>query len=132
MNTMLPTPSEEAAMNAQESTEEIVPTFFLDAVPNELLDTVLRFFSRVPSVKKWESHILLADLIGTMMKSRFTALCVAQSGEAIIEKEDYHWELPTEGILTTTDINAARTYVSEGGGQALRTLIIAVDKTSPH
>jgi len=122
-------------MDAQESPVEDLPTFFLDTIPGEVLDYVLRFFSRIPAAKNWERHIPLGDLValfrvnghlGTLMKSRFTALCVSNTGDCISEKNEYHWEIPTQGMLSTDDINVARAYILAGGGQALRTLAIGL------
>jgi len=122
-------------MDAEEIIEPGLPTFFLDTLPKEVLDNVLRFFSRIPKAKNWERHILLQDLValfrvigqlGTLMKSRFTALCVSRTGACIPETHSYHWDPPTKGMLSTTDINVARAYILAGGGQALRTLAVGL------
>lgn len=41
-----------------------------------------------------------------------------------VDKHRYHWKLPTEGVLSTHDINIARACVLAGGGKALRTLAV--------
>jgi len=61
------------------------------------------------------------------MYSRFSALCVSKTGDCTSEKREFHWELPTEGMLSTDDINVARAYILAGGGNALQTLVFGRD-----
>jgi len=111
----------------------LLPTLFFDIVPQEVHENVLRFFSRIPQARNWETHIHLLDLLGTfrvsgqfgaMMRNRFTSLCVSATVNCLHERTSWHWKLPTEGILSTNDIKVAHAYVLAGGGHALNTLAI--------
>jgi len=39
------------------------PAFFLDSCPKEILDNVLRFFSRLPEANDWFPHIPLESIV---------------------------------------------------------------------
>jgi len=71
----------EAALCSDESDPH---SFYLDTLPKEVLENVLRYFSRLPEAKDWVPHILLETIIalygvngelGTLMKTRFNTLC---------------------------------------------------------
>jgi len=87
---------------------------FLDSFPNEVLDNVLRYLSRLPSAKNWETHLDLEDLIplfavrgdvGTLLKSRFHTLIVCKTKDCYYENKWYGWKLRSEPHLWTDKIH---------------------------
>lgn len=79
-----------------------VHPFYLNKVPVEVLDFILRFWSRIPNAKTWETHIPLEDIpelhgvvcqLGLFMNIQFTTLCVPKSIACIKENEQYGWQL---------------------------------------
>lgn len=123
-------------MDAQETAEEkSVPTFYLDTFPKEFLGNVLCFFRRIPKIEHRKTHIPLLDLIplfrvngqvGSIIKTRFTALCVSRSRDCISETNIFPWEQPPHGMLRANDINIARAYVLAGAGKALSTRAVSM------
>jgi len=114
-----------------EPEEDFSPTFFLDSVPEELLDNVLRFFSRIPATRKWEAHIPLQDIVhlygivgglGNVLKRRFHTLCISRTIDCADEHGNYKWKLKTVPMLWTSDIRVARDFVASGGGYHSRIL----------
>jgi len=64
------------------------PSFFLDSIPKEVLENVLRYFSRLPNSKKWETYIDVRNIaaafwvtggFGTLLKSRFHTFLVSRT-----------------------------------------------------
>lgn len=107
----------------------------LDAIPRELLDNVLRFFSRLPESEDWVSHLPLEftlELYGvtgklvTFMKPRFNTLCISHSFKSDTENEICSWKKRKGSMLWTNDLNVARRFVLAGGGQSLRTIIVGL------
>lgn len=73
------------------------PAFFLDSFPKEVLDNVLRFFSRLPEASDWVPHIPVEAVIelygvtgelGKFMQPRFNTLCISDSFKADSENEN--------------------------------------------
>jgi len=109
------------------------PALFFDSLPKEILDNVLRYFSRIPNAKKWESHIDVRNLVeacgvgggfGTLLKSRFHTLLVSCT-KNYFETMDSGWSELSEPYLWTQDIAVARAFVVAGGGEALRSIVIS-------
>lgn len=82
--------------------------FCLDSFPKEVLDNVMHVFSRLPKAKNCDRHIPLVGLVPlfrvngqveTMMKTRFTALCVSISGDCVTDTNIGHWKRLAEGFF---------------------------------
>lgn len=124
---------EESMMRADENDSS---DSFLETIPNNVLNNVLRFFSILPTTKNWERPVPLVNLVPLfgvfgklrdVMKTRFTALCVSRTGDRAAKVSGFHWEQPAEGQLSTSDVYAAHSYTLAGGSEALQTLIVGKD-----
>lgn len=87
-----------AGINAYENESH---SCFLDTFPTEVLNNVLRFFSRLPTEKDWVPHVPLENIIElygvrghlrTFMKTRFNTLCISQDFKHAAEIEKYKWK----------------------------------------
>lgn len=116
-------------------TSEDVPNLFLDAIPKELLDNLVKFFSRLPKARNWEVHVALEDItglsgisgeLGRLFRTRFRTLCVSKTRDCYDENLYYGWKLRSEPHLWTNDIWKARQYVLAAGGDSLETLVIGI------
>jgi len=128
----------EARVEVQElplSDDDSPPTFYLDIIPVELFDHILRFFSRIPNADVWENHIPLQLLVelyrvqgefASFLSNRFKTLCVSGTIDCLRENRLWKWKLRKERMLYTDDIEVAFQFVFTGGGQALETLIIGI------
>jgi len=106
---------------------------FFDRMPEEILNNVLRFFSRVPHSKKWEIYLGLPDILalfavdGTLksyMGTRFNTLCVSKTHGCFKENYYVEWKLRVGTHLWTNSTTHALAFVTAGGGKSLHTLII--------
>jgi len=132
MNTA-PPPSVETRTSPSANDEIKSPKFFLDSFPKEILENVLRFFSRLPRAEDWVPHIPLDSIIelygvtgrlGEFMKPRFNTLCISKSFKSNYEIENCHWKKRKGPMLWTKDLDVARRFVLAGGGQSLHTVIV--------
>lgn len=135
MNTTMPPcedPKRESS-GAACSDDSNSPAFFLDLFQKEVLENVVRFFSRLPKEKHWEAHIPLASIVelygvtgelGKFMKPRFNTLCVSAYFDVVLDIQHYLWKKRRVPMLWTNDISSARRFVLAGGGQSLHTLIV--------
>jgi len=133
-----PPPTKKAKTEADRADhigERNSPSFFFDAFPSEVLDNVLRYFSRLPEVRDWVHHVSLESIIelygvngelGKFMKPRFNALCISDSFKAKDEIEWYLWENKKDSMLWANDLDVGRRFVRAGGGQALHTIIVGM------
>ena len=125
MNTAQP-PRKKARTGANGDADEgDAPTFFLDAIPVDVLDSVLRFFSRLPEAEDCVPHIPVESIIelygvigelGTHMKPRFKTICISDSFKSESENQVCKWKERKGDILWTKDLNVARRFVLGGGG----------------
>jgi len=97
--------------------EKAENSFFLDSLPKEVLEIVLRYFSTVPNAKKWETYIDLRNLVeafrfaggfGTLLKSRFHTLVVSKGKNYFRETSVFEWKELTVPYLWTNDIAVER------------------------
>lgn len=117
------------------SPREDAPASFLDLIPRELLENVFKFFSRLRQAPNWEAHVPLEDIIGLsrvsgglgrLFRTQFRMLCVSKTRYCYDENLYYGWKLRAEPHLWTNNIDVARQYVSSGGGESLRTLVVGI------
>lgn len=120
-------------LDAGTTDDNKIHTCFLDSFPKELMNNILRFFSRIPKAKDWESLTPLSSIIelygvtgqlGKFMKPRFNSLCVSKSFDCQYETTLYRWEKRKCGMLWTNDFDVARRFVLAGGGNFLHTIIV--------
>lgn len=132
---LAPKPFEKASIAAPESAYnegKNPPSFLRDAIPREVLDNVLKFFSRLPRAKNWETHISLDSIVGLygvigmgcFLKTRFRTLCVSDAIDCSRENKHFKWKRRRDGMLWTNKLDSARRFVSEGGGESLHTIIV--------
>jgi len=116
--------------------EEVQPTFFLDSFPKQVLDNVLRFFSKMPNANSWETHIDLLHLVqllavrgelGIYIKSRFNTLCVSNTKHLCDESASLGWKEKNGPHLWTNSIDVAHKYILAGGGEYLKTLVVSIE-----
>jgi len=116
--------------------EKAEPVLFFDAFCEEILENVLRYFSRLPNAKKWASHIDVRNLVkafgvrggfGTLLKSHFRTLRVSRKKNCDGREVGLGWKELTEPYLWTSEIAVAHTFVMAGGGESLRKLVISRD-----
>jgi len=86
---------------------------FFDFLPQELLENILKFLSRLPD-----------GTMGAFLKSQFHTLCISRTINCRDECQLYKWNVPTENMLWTDDINIAHDFVLRAGGEFLHTIII--------
>jgi len=108
----------------------------MDSFPREILDNVLRFFSRQPQAKDWVPHIPLETIIelygitgelGKFMKPRFNTLCISDSFKYNSESDMFcQWKKRKGPMLWTKDLRVARRFVLAGGGRSLHTIIVGI------
>lgn len=113
--------------------------FFLDSIPKEELDSLLRFFSRIPNASNWEVHIDVMELLelfavrgalGGLMKSRFNMLCISSAKHRYRFAQNCYLgrKLRHEPHLWAESISVARDFILRGGGESLRTLVVERDR----
>lgn len=115
------------------------PSFLRDAIPKEVLDNVLKFFSLLPKAKNWETHIPLDTIVklygviglSSFLKTRFRTLCVSKSIDCFRENKHFRWKR-RRGMLWTHDIFEARRFVSAGGGEYLHTVVLGYGDGDGH
>jgi len=113
--------------------EKVMPALFFDSLPDETLDNVLRYFSRIPYAKNWQSHINVGHLVeaignggvfGTKSISRFHTLLVSCTKNYNRDEARPAWKELAGPYLWTKDIKVAHAFALAGGGESLRTLVI--------
>lgn len=113
--------------------EDGCATFFLQSIPAELLENVLRFFSSKPAEKHWEAHVPLRDVAALysvkcysgVLQCRFHTLCISRTIYCADEHRDYGWKLRKgPGILWTNNIRDAYDFLVAGGGKYIKTLVV--------
>lgn len=101
------------------------PALFFECTPNEILDNVLRFLSRIPNSRKWETHIDIRDILelfdvrgdwGSSLKSRFNTLVISKSNYRYYEKERFGWKERKEAYYITDSFEVARDFLLRGAG----------------
>jgi len=116
--------------------EKAEASFFLDSIPKEILENVLRYFSSIPNATKWERFIDVRNLVKalgfggefrTLLKSRFRTIYVSRTNHFEFHEALSGWQERTEPYLWTDDISVAHAFVVAGGGEYLRTLVIDRD-----
>jgi len=127
-----PPPSKKARTKTPCDDDIKSPKFFLDSFPKEILDNVLRFFSRIPKAKDWVPHIPLESIIvlygvrgelGEFMIPRFNTLCISDSFKSN-SSASCLWKERKGPMLWTKDLHAAHRFVLAGGGQSLHSIIV--------
>lgn len=105
---------------------------YFDALPQEILDNVLKFLSRLPHALSWGKHISLSDVVvlyiaigdlGTFL-CRFHTLCISKTIDCVDERRQYKWKVPREGVLWTDSIDVAHDFVLGTAGESLRAIFI--------
>lgn len=111
-------------------------TPFLDRIPLELLDNILRFISLLPNAPNWDKQMQLSSILGlygvngavaTFLKGRFRTLCISKTADCDYECHAYHWKVPYERVLWTESIDVAHYFVMRADGKSLHTIIIGDD-----
>jgi len=83
-------------------------SFFFDGIPKEVIEIVLRYFSRIPNAKKWEIYIdvrILVDALGfsggfgTYLKSRFHTLVLSRTRNCFSKRRVLGWKEIAEPYL---------------------------------
>jgi len=86
----------EGGRSGDSSSDPIESALFFDAVPQELLDNVLRFLSLVPHAVNWDIRVRLIDVmelyrvnggLGTFLSTRFHTLSVSKSTDGYHEHQ---------------------------------------------
>lgn len=81
--------------------------FFLDAIPKEVMDNVVKFLGGLSSAKKWESYISLRYVVellgvrggfGRVLKTQFKTLCISSAPRCTREHDKYGWKLGSTGM----------------------------------
>lgn len=111
---------------------------YLEKIPPEIIENILRFFSTLPQEKSCEKHIPLGKIVrlywieavsGNFVRTRFNALCISKSADCEDERMEYNWKELNRATRRTNNIKAARDLVVSGGDY-MRTIIPGIDSYS--
>lgn len=132
---------EEAAQALKRARMQIdATTFYLESVPKEVLDYVVKFLSRRPDADNWIFRIPLRDTVellglrgelGRVLKARLTTLCISRDIDCSYEHEQYGWKLWLEGMDWTDDIRFAHDFVTRESYEIALRKDVNASRSSP-
>lgn len=108
-------------------------TMFLDTIPMELLENVVRFLSVLPHAENWCKHIPLRNLMklyhvngtsGRFLSRQFHTLCALETVQGAAKLQVYKSKVPGESMLSTDRIDVAHDFISRAEGESRHSIII--------